>query len=100
MPDNDDEPISRSDSINRISAAYASMYAPVEPEVNETEIENDLANLKKIMRHRNPNMNEIDRQRNAKLFLTKLSMEAHEKEEKRLRKERYMTKKAEKMNKA
>ena len=52
------------------------------------------------MRHRNPNMNEIDRQRNAKLFLTKLSMEAHEKEEKRLRKERYMTKKAEKMNKA
>jgi|TARA_B110000285_G_C14501176_1_gene328170 hypothetical protein len=41
MPDNNDEIISRSDSINRISAAYASMYAPVEPEVNETEIENE-----------------------------------------------------------
>ena len=41
MPDNDDEPISRSDSINRISAAYASMYTQVEPEVNEPEIENE-----------------------------------------------------------
>ena len=41
MPDNNDELISRSDSINRISAAYASMYTQVEPEVNEPEIENE-----------------------------------------------------------
>jgi len=46
-------------------------------------MEKDLLNLKKIMRHRNANMNEIDRQRNAKQYLMKLSMEAHDKEEKR-----------------
>jgi hypothetical protein len=36
-----EEPISKVNSIRRISAAYQSMYAPVEPEVNETEIENE-----------------------------------------------------------
>lgn len=52
-------------------------------ELDHGEMEKDLLNLKKIMRHRNANMNEIDRQRNAKQYLTKLSMEAHDKEEKR-----------------
>jgi|TARA_R110000822_G_scaffold53221_1_gene137297 hypothetical protein len=39
MTDNNDEHISRSTSISRISAAYQSMYAKPEPEVNEEEIE-------------------------------------------------------------
>ena len=38
MTDNNDEHISRSTSISRISA-YQSMYAKPEPEVNEEEIE-------------------------------------------------------------
>ena len=36
-----EEPISKVNSIRRISAAYQSMYAKPEPEVNETEIENE-----------------------------------------------------------
>ena len=39
MTDNNDEHISRSTSISSISAAYQSMYAKPEPEVNEEEIE-------------------------------------------------------------
>tara|TARA_B100000795_G_C22554579_1_gene343840 strand:- start:123 stop:284 length:162 start_codon:yes stop_codon:yes gene_type:complete len=45
MSDNNEqseEPVSRLNSIQRISAAYQSMYAPAEEtEINETEIENE-----------------------------------------------------------
>ena len=38
---NDEIEISPAQQLKRIGDAYASMYAPVEPEVNETEIENE-----------------------------------------------------------
>ena len=39
MSNDNEEPETRLTSIKKISAAYQSMYAPVEPEVNEEEIE-------------------------------------------------------------
>ena len=39
MSNDNDESFSRLTSIKKIAAAYQSMYAPAEPEVNEEEIE-------------------------------------------------------------
>ena len=39
MSDDNEEPVSRLSSIKKIAAAYQSLFAPAEPEVNEEEIE-------------------------------------------------------------
>jgi len=41
MSDDNEEPVSRLSSIKKIAAAYQSMYAPAEPEVNEEETETE-----------------------------------------------------------